>query len=69
MGGGKYKPQEYIVGDDPYTTQESPLTEKDLGEYTNVPQEIIDKEDSSTTPLDAPKSTTTTKGAARGLQL
>jgi len=68
MGGGKYKPQEYIVGPDPYTEQEDPIKIKDLGDYSNVPQEIKDKS-TDKTPLDAPTSTTKTEGAARGLQL
>jgi hypothetical protein len=72
MGGGKYKPQEYVVGEDPYINQEDVVMEKDLGDYTNVPQEVIDKEGTLPTEDTTTKVTTDktkTVGAARGLQL
>ncbi|OYT57738.1 MAG: hypothetical protein B6U76_00080 [Desulfurococcales archaeon ex4484_217_2] len=70
MGGGKYEPQQYYVADDPYTDQPDPTEIQDLGDYTNVPQEIKDQEQTSQMPTEGPTILPTTKvGAARGLKL
>ena len=63
MGGGKYQPTRYVEGPDPYINQDEVVKEKDLGDYVNVPQEVVDKEGK------LPTTTSSSVGAARGLKL
>ena len=71
MGGGKYKPQEYIEGPDPFKTKPEVTEHKDLSDYSNTPEEVID----AVTPTEKQSSQDVTPtytsqlGAARGLKI